>query len=343
MITEFVKNNKLPAFREQQFNEAYFKQGINSVDELTTWPKELRQRLRHAFKFTTLGVETEFSSKNSNTIKTLFKRKDGQRIETVLMRYKDGRNTVCVSCMVGCPVNCSFCATGKMGFGGNLSAREIVDQVMHFERRLMKEGAHVTNVVFMGMGEPMLNILAVQEALHVMTDTDRLGLGKRRITISTSGYIPQLRQLIKDGFCGRLAISLHAPNQKLREKLMPVAKLFPLGQLLRTLDDFTELTNKRVSYEYVIIQGVNDKDEHARELGKLFKRRLAHINLIPYNPIREAPFKRSSKRQISVFKTILEDYGIPVSIRSIMGDDVNAACGQLADRANKAHESKRID
>lgn len=343
MINDFIEQNKLPRFRESQFDEFFYQKGIESFGGIKTWPKELKEKLSKEVEFMSLELDREFVSSANDTIKVLFKRKvDGQRIEAVLMKHSDGRNTVCVSCMVGCPVNCKFCATGKMGFGGNLSAKEIIDQVMYFQRMLAKENQRVSNVVFMGMGEPMLNLPEVQKTIAILTDPKKLGLGQRRITVSTSGYIPQLKKLIDDGFRGRIAISLHAPNQELRQKMMPVAKLFSLDKLIATLDEYVELTNKRVTYEYIMIKNVNDTIDSARELVELFKDRLHHINLIPYNPIKEEDFERSPAENLREFTTILANGGINYTIRVTMGDDVNAACGQLADRENKRNVSKKI-
>jgi len=342
VIQEFAKKHNLPKYRIDQFNQQFFQQAIESFDELSNWGKDLRDSLKEEVEFMVLEQDRVFESENKDTVKVLFKRKDGQRIETVLMRHHNNRNTVCVSCMVGCPVNCSFCATGKMGFGGNLSAREIVDQVMFFQRRLVKQGKKVTNVVYMGMGEPMLNLPEVQKSLEIFTDPSKLGMSSRRFTISTSGYIPQFRQLIKDGYRGKVAISLHAPNQELREELMPVAKLHPLGKLMKALDEYVELTNKRITYEYVMISDVNDQPKHAKQLAALLSGRLAHVNLIPFNPIKEEVYERSSGNSIQRFKRSLENVGIPVTIRATMGDDVDAACGQLADRENKHHTGIKI-
>jgi 23S rRNA (adenine2503-C2)-methyltransferase len=190
----------------------------------------------------------------------------------------------------------------------------------------------VTNVVFMGMGEPMLNLSAVKEGITILTDPNKLGLGQRRITVSTSGYLPQLTEFIQAGFRGRLAISLHAPTQELREELMPtVAKVFPLDKLLEKLDEFTTLTNKRISYEYILIKEVNDKFEHAGELVRLFRDRLAHINLIPYNAIADSEFVTPERERVLKFRDILADAGIPVTVRVSMGADVAGACGQLTD------------
>jgi 23S rRNA (adenine2503-C2)-methyltransferase len=344
MIDNFVSENNLPKFRLNQFNQHFFKEFIEDFDQLTSWPNALRQKLISEVDFFSLNKDKEFISNKKDTIKILFTRKvDKQRIETVLMRHQDGRNTVCVSCMVGCPVNCKFCATGKMGYGGSLSAIEIVDQVLYFQRYLKQFEQKVTNIVFMGMGEPMLNLKEVMGAIAMFTDSDKMAMSSRRITVSTSGYIPQLKQLIASGFRGRLAISLHAPNQELRAKLMPVAKIFNLDDLMNTLDEFVALTNKRVSYEYIMLKGVNDQEEHAIQLVKMFQKRLAHLNLIPYNPIAEEDFERSSKSDLAKFTNILKNHNINYTIRITMGDDVNAACGQLADRENKKHIAKKIN
>lgn len=342
MIQEFATKHKLPKFRVDQFNQQFYQQAIESFDELSNWGKDLREKLKQEVEFMSLTEDKAFESERKDTVKVLFKRQGGQRIETVLMRHHDGRNTVCVSCMVGCPVNCSFCATGKMGFGGNLSAREVVDQVMYFQRKLAKQDEKVTNVVFMGMGEPMLNLPEVQLALDIFTDPNKLAMSTRRFTISTSGYIPQFKQLIKDGYRGRIAISLHAPNQELREQLMPVAKLHPLGKLMKALDEYVELTNKRITYEYIMIKDVNDLPKHAHQLADLLSHRLAHVNLIPFNTIKEEAMERSSGNSINRFKQVLEKARIPVTIRATMGDDVDAACGQLVDRENKLHQGIKI-
>lgn len=344
MIEDFVLKHKLAQFRISQFNEQFYTQAIDSFDELTTWPQTLREELKKEVEFSTLILDREFVSKDGSTIKVLFKRKvDNQRIEAVLMKHNDGRNTVCVSCMVGCPVNCKFCATGKMGFGGNLSDREIVDQVLYFQRYLKSSLERVTNVVFMGMGEPLLNLDNVLKAIEVFTNPKKLAMSTRRITISTSGYIPQLKTLIENGFRGRIAVSLHASNQELRAKLMPVAKIFKLSELMQLLDDYVSLTNKRISYEYILIQDVNDSKENALELVDLLSNRLAHVNLIPFNTIREEDFQKPSKAAIYKFADILRQNGIHTTIRVTMGEDVNAACGQLADRENTKNIKKKLN
>lgn len=332
MIDTFAQDHGLPQFRLKQFNQAFYRDFVPSYDGITTWPKALRTELAAAVAFMSLTPEHSLVSKNGDTTKVVLRRQDGQRIETVLMQHRDDRNTVCVSCMVGCPVNCSFCATGKMGYRGSLSATEIVDQVLYFARLLHPQGKRITNVVFMGMGEPMLNREEVQRAVTILTDPDKFGLGQRRITVSTSGYIPQFRKFVADGFRGRVAISLHAPTQPLREQLMPVAKIFPLADLMQVLDEYTQLTNKRISYEYIMIRRGNDQPDHAAELGALLHNRLAHVNLIPYNPIPGEPFERSPRESIRIFSETLDKYGVPHTVRVTMGDDIAAACGQLIDQ-----------
>lgn len=344
MIEDFIATHQLPPYRLNQYNLAIYQHLIGSYDELTTWPKALRSQLEEAVPFSSLVVRAQATSNRKDTIKVLFERRaDGQKLETVLMKHQDGRNTVCVSCMIGCPVNCSFCATGKLGFRGMLSAIEIVDQVLYFARLLKAEGAKVTNVVYMGMGEPMLNLDAVLDSVRILTSPHQFGLSQRRITLSTSGYLPQFKQMMQKGFRGRIAVSLHAPNQELRAQLMPVSKAYALEALLEVMDAYVQLTHKRISYEYTLIQGVNDQEEHALQLVELFKNRLAHLNLIPYNPVPGTPFERSPKSQIRRFAQILTHHRIPNSIRVTMGDDIAAACGQLAYRYHDTSTSDPVD
>lgn len=329
-IYDWLESQNQPKFRIKQFNQAYYKEHALNFEAITTWPKSLRDAASKDLAFDLLELVLSQDSKESKTSKFVFKRANGQLIETVLMRHQGKRNTVCVSCMRGCPVKCTFCATGALGFGGHLSADEIVEQVVYCNRLLAKEKESVTNVVFMGMGEPMLNLNNVESSIDIMTHPDQIGLGGRKITLSTSGYVAQLRLLMDKGFRGRLAISLHAPNQALREELMPVAKVFSLDELMHAMDDFVRLTNKRITYEYVMINDVNDRSTHAHQLGKLLNNRLAHVNLIPYNKVEGKTFERSSQKSLHRFAAILDGYEVAHSIRGTMGDDIAAACGQLA-------------
>lgn len=333
MIDIFIKEHLLPSFRIKQFNLAYYKDFIASFDELTTWPKELREKLKKTVSFSTITPIKEIESADYGTGKVLFSRiSDGKLFESVIMKHKDGRNTVCVSCMIGCPVRCVFCATGKMKFVGNLTAREIVDQVLFFARILKQQKQSITNIVFMGMGEPLLNLEQVMAAVKILNNKEFMGFGIRRITISTSGITPKIYELIKLGYKGRLALSLHAPEQNLRESLIPIAKRYPLPELISAMKAFATQTQLRISYEYILINGINDQPDQARALVNLVGKNnsdLVHINLIPYNPVTGVSFKRSSLKSIHAFTKILTDYGISNTSRVTMGDDIKAACGQL--------------
>lgn len=330
MLTRFLLHHTTQPYRIKQFYQAYYKEFISSFNELLTWSKDERKALQEEILFCSITPITHQISKMKDTEKILFSRQDNTKFETVLMRHTDGRNTVCVSSMVGCPVGCTFCATGKMGFIGNLTVQEIVDQVLYIARLLKKEHESVTNIVFMGMGEPLLNLPAVKEAIHIFTDPEKMGMSERRITISTSGITDKLQELIKLGYKGRLALSLHAPNQLVREQIMPIAKQYPLSRVLEVCKKFANDTNKRVSYEYILIDGVNDTIQCAEELAYCMDPKLSHINLIPYNMVPGVSYRTSSHSAIQAFASCLEKHHIQHTIRVTMGDDIAAACGQLA-------------
>lgn len=331
MISSFAEAHKLPSYRVDQFNKHFYQEAALSFDDFTTWPKELREKAQQIISFSTIEPVDTVVSSVENTMKVLFRRKkDGKHFESVLMQFEDGRNTVCVSCMIGCPVGCAFCATGKLGFSGNLSAREIVDQVLYFKRFLKQTNRTISNIVFMGMGEPLLNLDAVLAAIDVMTAPEKLAFSGRRITISTCGYISGLKKLLQSGFTGRLAVSLHAPTQKLRESLVPIAKKNPLGELFSLLDRYVQKTNKRITYEYVLLSGINDSPHHARAVARLLSNRLAHVNLIPYNEVPGTSYVTPDRETIDQFAKVLSDSNISNTVRVSMGADVAAACGQLA-------------
>ncbi|MCA9378869.1 23S rRNA (adenine(2503)-C(2))-methyltransferase RlmN [Candidatus Dojkabacteria bacterium] len=328
---EFVSKNKLPKYRYDQIIDAVYRQFASDYAQVSNLPKSIQQKLSAELPIDTLTLLKEKRAADGSTIKHLLKTPSGAIIESVLMQHSDGRNTVCVSCMSGCPVGCTFCATGQMGFRGNLTGDQIVEQVLRFARTLQPAERRVTNVVFMGMGEPLLNLGAIKDAISVLTDENKFGIGGRRITVSTSGYIPQLQDLIEWGYRGRIAISLHAPNQQLREELMPVvSKVYPLDKLLQKLDEFVEMTHKRITYEYILIKDKNDLPEHAEQLITLFKHRLAHINLIPYNPVPGPDYKRTEPKDAVRFQNLLRQGGLEATIRVTMGADIDSACGQLA-------------
>ncbi|MFZ2025392.1 MAG: 23S rRNA (adenine(2503)-C(2))-methyltransferase RlmN [Microgenomates group bacterium] len=330
MLTAFLTRHTIPSYRITQFYQAYYKEFISSFDALSTWSKEERKAVCEEIPFSSIVPVKQLQSASKDTEKVVFSRADKKCFETVLMKHTDGRNTVCVSSMIGCPVGCTFCATGKMGYLGNVTTNEIVDQVLYFARLLKQKNQTVTNIVFMGMGEPLLNLSAVEEAISIFTDPEKMGMSERRITISTSGITDKLQELLRQGYKGRLALSLHAPNQKIREQIMPIAKKYPLQQVLDVCATFATDTNKRVSYEYILIDGVNDTIACATQLASIMDPKLSHINLIPYNPVADAPYRRSSPAAIYAFAQVLEKQHIQHTIRVTMGDDIAAACGQLA-------------
>ena len=330
MIEDFAKKNNLPSYRIDQFNNQYYQLAIDSFDELSTWPKNLREKLKKDIEFSTLIHIKDNYSSSGDTIKTQFKTKDGFGIESVLMLYNDGRNSVCVSCMSGCPVGCEFCATGKMGFNRNLTYREIIDQILYFQRLLFKKRKSVTNVVFMGMGEPMLNLDNVSKAVEIINHPEKMSIGIRRVTISTVGYVPQMREYFTDRHKPRLAISLHAPSQEIRKKIMPtISNLHPLDELFEFIDWYEKELNKRITYEYTLIKGINDQPEHAIELSKLLYKRLALVNVIRFNPSPYLPFESPKEEILKRFIKILNTRDINTTLRYSMGNDIGGACGQL--------------
>lgn len=331
-IEEFLAEKNQPKYRLIQFYRTYYQNLIENFDQITSWPKALRDQAKTKVNLSLLKLRKTQVSAKKDTIKVLFERNNhsNQFLEAVLMRHRDHRNTVCVSCMIGCPMGCVFCATGTMGFVDNLTAAEIVEQVLYFARLLKQEDQKVTNIVFMGMGEPMINLTNTQEAIAVLTDKNKFDMSISRITVSTCGVVASFKKFINDGYKGRLAISLHAPDQKLRERIMPIAKTNVLAELFQTIDLYIKKTNKRVSYEYVLIKDLNDQIEHATALAKLMQNKLAHVNLIPYNPIPGKVYQAPSRNTIFAFASILEKARVPHTIRITMGADIQAACGQLA-------------
>ena len=248
------------------------------------------------------------------------------------MRHEDGRNTVCVSCMVGCPMKCAFCATGEMGLLRKLTADEIITQVLFFSRFLKKENARVGSVVFMGMGEPFLNYDNVMQAVRILNNPECFGIGARHISISTCGIFDGIRKLTTEDIAVNLAISLHAPNDEVRRKIMPVAEGYTIAELLTVIDEYIAKTRRKVMFEYLLIDGVNDTDEMARELATILKHKLCVVNLIQYNDT--GAFVASSHNRMNRFKEILEKAKIEVTMRYRFGRDIKGACGQLATGRN---------
>jgi 23S rRNA (adenine2503-C2)-methyltransferase len=318
-----------PAYRARQVWE-WTARGAAGYTEMTNLPAELRSRLAAEVPFSTLSVERE-SLARDRTLKVLFRTTDGHPVEAVLMRYRDGRRSVCVSSQSGCPLTCTFCATGQMRFGRNLTASEILDQALHFRR--LEELDHL---VFMGMGEPMLNVDAVLAAARRLPD---LGVTHRRTTLSTVGWLPGLRRFVDEVEEPiRLAFSLHAPNDALRSELMPVNNRYPLTDVLAECERYFALRRRRVFVEYVMLRGVNDHYAHAFELAELLDPGIYKVNLIPYNPT--GMFDGSTRGAIDAFRDVLMERGLMATVRLTRGREIAAACGQLAAAQPVAYASQ---
>ena len=308
-----------PPYRARQVWE-WVARGAGSYEEMTTLPKPLRTALAEEVPLSTLEVVTEREARDG-TVKTLFRTHDGHPVEAVLMRYRDGRRSLCLSSQSGCPLTCTFCATGAMRFGRNLTASEILEQALHFRRR----GA-VNHAVYMGMGEPFLNYEAVVDSAARLPD---LGITHRRTTISTVGWLPGLRRFVDEVDVPiRLALSIHAAEPGLRSELMPVNDRYPLEDLLAECRRYFELRRRKVFVEYVMLAGVNDSPAEARRLAAALEPGIFKVNLIPYNPT--GMFEGSSRAAIEAFKGVLERARIPATVRLTRGRDIEAACGQLA-------------
>ena len=341
-VEEILKEE--PAFRLKQIKKAIFIVLIKNWSEVTTLPQNLRQELSENCPLSELKAEKILSSEDNQTVKALFALKDGLKIESVLMRHIDKRRTICVSSQVGCPINCKFCATGESGFRRNLLSSEIIEQVLYFARLLKKDEekvgdevyavARVTNVVFMCMGEPFLNYDNVLEAVRILNDKEGFNFGARHISISTCGITEGIERLAKEKLQTNLAISLNAPNNELRTKLMPINEKYPIEKILGAVDNYIKKTKRRVMFEYLMIDGVNDSPIQAKELAKLLKKPLYFVNLISFNPIGHCRFKPSPGWKIKKFKEVLEKSGLTVTQRYRFGQEIKGACGQLAGKNN---------
>jgi len=316
-----------PSFRARQVWE-WTARGATSYGEMTNLPAGLRAALREEVPLSSLSFEDE-SLASDGTQKALLRTHDGRPLEAVLMRYRDGRRSLCLSSQSGCPLTCTFCATGRMKFARNLTASEILDQALHFRR-----AEAVNHAVFMGMGEPLLNLDAVLEACERLPD---LGIATSNTAVSTVGWIPGIERLAREGRPVRLALSLHAPEDGLRSELMPVNERYPLEQVLAACRDWHAARRREVFVEYLMLDGVNDRVEQAHALAGLLRepRNAFKVNLIPYNPT-EAGFDGSSRGAIEAFRSTLERRGVRATVRLTRGRDIDAACGQLAVRAAAA-------
>lgn len=365
-----------PAYRLAQAKRAYFVDLAASWDEVSVFSKPLRTSLSDV-PWNDLSVLRVQEAPHGDTVKTLFTCADGQKIEAVLMRHEDGRNTVCVSSQVGCAMACAFCATGTMGLKRNLTVAEIIEQVVHYARwlkhasrvtpnasseeampeaideidletendtyRPTKRGSRVTNVVFMGMGEPFHNYDNVMKALRLMNDKDGLNIGARHLSVSTCGIVPGILKFADENFQANLAISIHAGTDEVRNKFMPVNTPYPLAKLMAAVRTYMERTNRQVMFEYLLLKGINDRYEDAVALAKLLgpDYRLVHVNVIKYHPT--MAFDATARDQRIEFVRWLEELGVPATHRITFGEDIDAACGQLAVREERGEVRQGLD
>ncbi len=320
-LEEKFENNKFKNLRIKQLDDFIFNKKKLDFKNFSVFSKDLRKELK---KYNLGILKLIKKIENKETIKFLFKTNDSQFIESVLMKHKN-RFTVCVSSQIYCPLKCKFCATGSFPFKRNLSYWEIVLQVLLIEK---VEKININNIVYMGMGEPFLNYENVIKSLEILTEN--MGKGARHITISTAGIVPKIKEFINIKKQFRLAISLHAPNNKIRDEIMPINKTYPLEKLFEVLDKYEKIKNKRITYEYVLIKDINDSLKEAKELAGLLKNRKSFVNLLIYNEHNFSTFKRSPKNRVYKFKNYLKKNNINVSIRKSLGDDIEGACGQLS-------------
>ncbi len=327
-----------PAYRAAQIDRWLYHEYATDFGAMSDLPRGLRERLAESALIGVPHLIAEATSADGLTRKALLRLADGQTIETVLMLYPDApgspeleeprgvkRSTVCISTQVGCPIGCPFCATGQAGYIRNLTPGEIVAQVLHFAR----VASPLTNIVIMGMGEPFMKFDVTWQAIQTLTDPKRFGLGARRITVSTSGEIPGIERLAHESLQINLAISLHAPDDELRDVLVPLNRKYPLKELMRAARAYATKTRRRVTFEYALMDGVNDKPEQARAMAQMLRGLLCHVNLIPLNPTAASPYRRTPSERVRAFEEILRDAGIPTTLRVEKGIEIAAGCGQL--------------
>lgn len=314
----------LEKYRAKQVFQ-WLHKGVSSFEDMTNLSKQLRQRLQQHFHINMPAGFDKFVSKQDGTTKYLLSLNDGNIIESVLMKYKHG-NSVCISSQVGCRMGCKFCASTGLGFVRNLTASEMLGQILHIKR---DSGERISNIVIMGIGEPLKNYDNLIKFIKLVNHKDGLNIGLRHISVSTCGLVPEILRLSKEGLPITLSISLHAPNDEIRNKLMPVNKIYNIDILLDTCKIYTEATNRRITFEYAMINGINDSEENAKELAQRIKGMLCHVNIIPVNEVNGTGFRKSDRKAIDRFKNILEMSGIEATVRRELGSDIEAACGQL--------------
>lgn len=335
-LSKWLQENGEKSFHAKQVFDWIFRKGVLSFQEMTNLSKELQEKLSKAIRFPVLNPLKMIASSDGETFKFLWGLEGNNVIESVLICSGD-RRTVCVSSQVGCPVRCAFCASGREGFFRNLHPSEIVEQVIRINHWLAAKGERVSHVVFMGMGEPLKNYKSVVAAIRLLTHPDFLNISLRRITLSTVGIVEGIQQLINEGLKLNLVFSLHAPNQEIRKKLIPYARKYPLEDIMTVLDSYASKTKRDITYEYILIKGINDHPDHALELAHLLKGKQCTVNLIPYNPVPGVKLQKPDKKAIKDFRSVLYGSHINNTCRYTKGVDIAAACGQLALQEKEIH------
>lgn len=326
-LQQWMKDNSEPAFRGGQLFDWLYVKRVKSFEDMSNLPKALRDKLDEHFQIITLSEITKFESKDG-TVKFLFGLHDAHAIETVIMRHNYG-NSICVTTQVGCRIGCTFCASTLGGLKRNLTAGEIVAQVVTAQQLLDATGERVSSIVIMGSGEPFENYDATMNFLRIMIHEKGLNIGQRHITVSTSGIVPSMYKFAEENTQINLALSIHAPNDALRSKLMPVNRRFPFDDVMAACHNYIAKTGRRITFEYALIGGVNDQVEHAQELADVLSGMLCHVNLIPVNHVPERNYVRTPREDIFEFQRVLERNKVSVTIRREQGHDIAAACGQL--------------
>lgn len=323
-LTEFVTENGFPKFRAKQIYDWLYK-NVTDFDNMRNIPADLKAFLKSSSYISVANIEKKLVSRYDKTVKYLFSFNDGECVESVVMSYKHGYS-ICISTQVGCKMGCTFCATGKSGFSRSLEPSEMLGQIEAAQRDL---NIRISNIVLMGMGEPLDNFDNVMRFLELVTCEDGLNISMRNISLSTCGIVPGIYKLLEKKLQLTLSISLHAPYNELRSKIMPINRRYSLDELMPACREYAKVTSRRISFEYAMLGGVNDSDECAQKLAALLKGMLCHVNLIPVNEVAESPYKPSTPERIERFISILEKKSINVTVRRKLGSDIDASCGQL--------------
>ena len=327
-LEELMVSLKEPKFRAGQIFK-WLQSGVSDFDEMTDIPSKLRVTLQESYYIVTANIKKRLESCIDDTVKYLYEMYDGEFVESVVMKYNHGYS-ICISTQVGCRMGCSFCASGLQGLKRSLSASEMLAQITAAQRDL---NIRISNVVLMGMGEPMDNLQNVIRFLKLVSHEKGLNIGLRHISVSTSGVVTGIYRLAEENLPITLSISLHAPNDKIRDAMMRVNKKWNVNALIKACKDYIKVTGRRISFEYAVVSGVNDSDENAKELAGLLRGMLCHVNLIPINPVKENSYKKPDRVKIEHFCKLLNDLGINTTIRRTLGQDIDASCGQLRGKA----------